>query len=575
MSQGLIRAALAIVIGVVLGLFNCVPPLSLLEAKLFDLRVYFQSQEPPEERIIAAYTSPEESYQLQQWLASLPTGAVAGIALDTPQLYVTVGPWLARWAAKRRFPVVLSSAFRYPPSVRAHQALPVAYTTHHQDLQQTLAVGFANYPPDEDGVIRQLPIQQRYYQLSGTLAAAPSFVLQAARVLEPHLAMPVGSAYIHYPGPSQVYGLLSLAELQRLPLSELQGKLLVIGDMRTLPPAATPFRSPLSIVELHAFGIASLLKNSYYRHSTGLSLLLPLAAALASYAVLQGVLRWGLLFTGAAMLTLLGSYITWSVFLFRESHLWLDLAAPLLSMTLTTVLLTVYFQRTEGRRRRRLMTTFRRHLPTSKVQALLDKQSDGLQTERRVVTVMFTDIRGFSRMGEQLPPDQVMLMLNEYLTAMTEIIFANQGTLDKYIGDGIMAVYGNIGKNNPKEDAFYAVKTALEMQTVMEQLQKKWMNQGLRPIQIRIGIHTGDAVVGYVGHPDHRELTVIGDTVNTAARIEKLNKQHHTHILMSHSTYDYVKAYVEVHPFGEEKLMGKSSSVRVYEMKGWKSGNTP
>lgn len=232
----------------------------------------------------------------------------------------------------------------------------------------------------------------------------------------------------------------------------------------------------------------------------------------------------------------------------------------------------LHFHRTEGQNLRELFSTYRHHLPDQVVRTLMEQQGDGLtQNERRIVTVMFTDIQGFSRMGEKLPPDQIIQILNEYFAAMTDIVFANKGSLDKYIGDGLMAVYGNIGSNNPRQDAHYAVKTALEMQDKMAELQKKWMKEGIRPIQIRIGINTGEALVAHVGHPRRKEVTVIGDTVNTAARIEKLNKQYHTHILISHSTYEYVKDRSEVRPLGEEQLAGKSSSVMVYELKGWKA----
>lgn len=194
-----------------------------------------------------------------------------------------------------------------------------------------------------------------------------------------------------------------------------------------------------------------------------------------------------------------------------------------------------------------------------------------IQNERKQVTVMFTDIQGFTKMGENLPPDHVMGLLNEYLSEMTDIIFENHGSLDKYIGDGIMAVYGKIGKNQPHQDAYHAVKTALEMQAKMEDLQRSWMTKKRKPFRIRIGIHSGEAVIGYVGHLAHKEITVIGDTVNTAAHLEKLSKSFQSQLLISQNTYNYVKDLVEVTERGSHELKGKTKHVKVYEVKGWKA----
>lgn len=272
-------------------------------------------------------------------------------------------------------------------------------------------------------------------------------------------------------------------------------------------------------------------------------------------------------------LTALLIYFSANTLLFGRTHIHLNLFAPLLAYSLSSLFIWIRYMQTEGKILRERFYSFRRQLPDETAKALME-QPESLINERKIVTVMFTDIRGFSRMGEMLPPDQIIQILNEYMTVMTDIVFDNKGTLDKYIGDGLMAVYGNIGRNNPKEDAYCAVKTALEMQEAMVHLQRKWMDQGMRPIQIRIGINTGDALVGYVGHPERKEMTVIGDTVNTTARIEKLNKQYHSQILISHSTYQYVKDTMEVHPIGKEKLKGKSSSVMVYEVKGWLEAHT-
>ncbi|MFN4149812.1 MAG: adenylate/guanylate cyclase domain-containing protein [Candidatus Sericytochromatia bacterium] len=157
-------------------------------------------------------------------------------------------------------------------------------------------------------------------------------------------------------------------------------------------------------------------------------------------------------------------------------------------------------------------------------------------------------------------------LLVKLLDINSFLIFENKGTLDKYTGDGVMAVFGNFGKVNIKENAIRAVKTSVEMTRDLENLQKKWIAQGLMPLQIRIGICTGEVIVGNIGSPKQMDLTVIGDTVNTAARLEKMNKQLNTTILINRTTYEYAKDIVQIHSFGEHLLKGKNRKVEIFEV---------
>ena len=173
-------------------------------------------------------------------------------------------------------------------------------------------------------------------------------------------------------------------------------------------------------------------------------------------------------------------------------------------------------------------------------------------------------------MSERLPPDEVEHILNEYLTAMTTIVFENGGTLDKYVGDAVMAVYGNVGPNNPANDASKAVNTAIQMQAKLMELRQKWLQEGKVPMQIRIGLNTGEALVGNFGSPQKMDYTVIGDTVNVASRLEGLNKEFSTNIMMSQYTYDLVKDHVQSRALGPAPVKGKSEAISVYEVIGWK-----
>ena len=551
-------------------LFSLLTPLTWLETQLFDLRSYFAGQREPSDDLILINLAETERLDLLAFLNKLPRQGCLALGLDVPGLTdLKLIHDLEQFSTSKALPVVLAATANYNAQGKMQRIQRAAPS-------EIISQGLVYYPLDRDGTIRRQTLGYRYRNTkTQSISYLPSFAYALYQQTKPSKAFKsLTQAYLFYPGPHNPYPMFTLSELKKQSPEQWKNKILVFTERGLNQRGRTPFRVAASRPELHAYAISGLIEQRLYRRSELFNAFLPLFLALAGLLALWLSLKWGWLVSSLALLTLLFSYFTLNVLIFRYLGLWLDLITPSLSLLCGSAAVMLFFHRTEGQTRRELYSTFRRHLPDQKVRALMDRQTEVLtQNERRIVTVMFTDIQGFSRMGEKLPTDQIIGILNEYLTAMTEIIFANQGTLDKYIGDGIMAVYGNIGSNNPKQDAYYAVKTALEMQTKMAELQRKWMNEGIRPIQIRIGINTGEALVGHVGHPKRKEVTVIGDTVNTSARIEKLNKQYHTHILIAHSTYEYVRDRTEVRPLGEERLQGKSSSVMVYEVRGWKGQN--
>jgi adenylate cyclase len=133
-----------------------------------------------------------------------------------------------------------------------------------------------------------------------------------------------------------------------------------------------------------------------------------------------------------------------------------------------------------------------------------------------------------------------------------------------------MAIWGNVGSSNPKTDAYKAVNTSIQMQRTLAHLREKWLSEGMVPLQIRIGINTGEALVGNFGSPQKMDYTVIGDAVNTAARLEGLNKEFNSSILISQNTYDLVKDRVNARHCGNAKVKGKEETVSVFEVLGWK-----
>lgn len=183
-----------------------------------------------------------------------------------------------------------------------------------------------------------------------------------------------------------------------------------------------------------------------------------------------------------------------------------------------------------------------------------------MQNVRREVTVLFADIRSFTALSEHMGPEEVIEMLNEYFTIMVKIVFKHQGILDKFIGDGLMAVFGMIGDRG--NAALDAVSAALDMRLAQAEFMDRRQQEGKRSFEIGIGINTGEAVVGNVGSQNRSDFTVIGDTVNVGARLEQMAKGHE--IIVGEKTYHYCKDDVHMEFRGDIKVKNRTGLVACF-----------
>ena len=188
----------------------------------------------------------------------------------------------------------------------------------------------------------------------------------------------------------------------------------------------------------------------------------------------------------------------------------------------------------------------------------------GLGGKKAVVTVLFADIRGFTSMSETMSAQQVSEILNEYFTEMEPIITRYNGIINKFIGDAVMAIFGEPIQD--KNHASNAVKCGYEMLLKVKELQKKWADEGKPKIEIGIGINTGEVFVGNIGSENRMEYTVIGDTVNLASRLESYNKIYKTKMLISSSTYEATKSILDVIKISDVEIRGKSHKMDIYEV---------
>ena len=215
------------------------------------------------------------------------------------------------------------------------------------------------------------------------------------------------------------------------------------------------------------------------------------------------------------------------------------------------------------RERERLLISFTRYVSQHIMESILKSEDQiKLSGERRKVTVLFSDIRNFTTFSEKHDPEQVVLLLNEYFSAMVEIIFRNQGILDKFLGDGIMVEFG-VPLDDPHQES-NAVKTAIEMREEVARLCAKWASEGKPTIDIGIGIHTGFAVIGNIGSEKRVEYTAIGDAVNVAARIEQLTKELKTPLLISETTVEAIKENFNFKSLGLQEIRGRTETITVY-----------
>jgi adenylate cyclase len=212
--------------------------------------------------------------------------------------------------------------------------------------------------------------------------------------------------------------------------------------------------------------------------------------------------------------------------------------------------------------RDRVKTTFAHYVSHQVMDSILSSGTEvKLSGDRRRVTVLFCDIRGFSTISEKLAPEKVVMLLNDYFEAMVEVIFRHNGTLDKFIGDGIMVIFGA-----PEDDVYqeeHALRAAIEMQRELHKLAEKWAPQGIG-IRIGIGINSGPAVVGNIGSSRRMDYTAIGDTVNLASRLESASKDLGVGIVISEYTYNAVRGAFRFREMGSVQVRGRTEPVLTY-----------
>jgi adenylate cyclase len=325
-----------------------------------------------------------------------------------------------------------------------------------------------------------------------------------------------------------------------------------------------PFPSgDISGPEVHANVVDALLSSrSIERAPPWLTLTLVIAAVVIVGVAGSFLNAW---LTGAVALVAATLFGWQSVALFARGT-WIPVTVPLLALVFAFVgdLAWKYF--VEGREKRQVKKLFSRYVSKDVYDQLVANPSlAALGGARRHMTVLFSDIRGFTTMSEKGTPEDVVAQLNQLFTRMVAVVFSHRGTVDKFVGDMVMALYG--APLDDEDHAEHAVQTALAMIETLQEMNQEWARDGKPQLDIGIGINTGDMIAGNVGSETIMSYTVIGDAVNLGARLESLNKEYGTRIIISEATRERLKGRYDIHPLGDVIVKGKSKPVAIFEVK--------
>jgi len=462
-----------------------------------------------------------------------------------------------------------------------------------ETVAQGMSEGFFNVFPDVDGVVRKVPLLMTMDGLP-----YPSLALESARIglmeenlvihAEPTLrdgrrsllGLSLGQRFIptnergqltvNFRGPAYTFPYVSAGDVLRGEnLAVFQGKIVLLGTSAAglLDLRATPFGQVFPGVEIHANVIDNLLVGDPMVHDVyteiGITWLIIIGGGLLLVALLA---YGGPLVGGLGTLLLTGGLVAGNYFFFFLNQQLLGVVYPLFTLLAIFMVVTLFNYFFEGRQKRFISKAFSQYVPPELVEEMAARPDDlALGGETRQMTVLFSDVRGFTTISEGLDATELTRLMNEMLTPMTRIIHQHRGTIDKYMGDAIMAFWG---APLPDEDhARHGLEAGLAMVAAIPGIQEKFRARGWPPIRIGVGINSGPMNVGNMGSEFRMAYTVLGDAVNLGSRLEGLTKQYGVDIMVSEYTRDLVPdfAYREL---DRVRVKGKDKPVAVFEPLG-------
>jgi len=347
--------------------------------------------------------------------------------------------------------------------------------------------------------------------------------------------------------------------------AHFRGKIVFVGTTAAglSDVFAVPVPGKMPGMQVHASVLDNVLSNRFMAPAPGWAgLLLVLASGLAASL---GIARFGV-WRGVASALLLAVLLAAAAYALFGRGTWLRLTEPFLATALAAFGGVAHQYLVEDREKRKVKGLFSRYVSRDVCEQLMaDPSKARLGGGRRRMSVLFSDIRGFTTFSEGGEPEEVVRQLNEYFSRMVDVVFAHRGTLDKFVGDAVMALFG--APLDDADHADHAVSAALAMIDELAALNARWTAEGRPSLAIGIGINSGDMVAGNIGSSSIMSYTVIGDAVNLGARLESLNKEYGTSIIVSEATKALLKRRYDMHALGDVVVKGKTRPVAIYEVR--------
>ncbi|GAQ95233.1 adenylate cyclase [Thermodesulfovibrio aggregans] len=492
-------------------------------------------------------------------------------------------------------PVVLSREKRdfdekYAQKISYQTQIPLKYEYNSiifpiEELKLSAKnLGNVSILPDEDGIYRHMPLffKVKEYVIPAFVVSyfidKNQILVKNNEILINNSPIPLnnGSLLLKYSSDKNPFTVFSFVEILGASTSGdkklkdfFKGKTVFIGltaaglfDLKS-----TPVSSKTPGVFIHATAFENLINKNFIKIIPDffIFVLLFLISLTIPYTFLkQHSMKINLL----VFLCLLIFLISASVILFRFS-LYLQLLPPFLSLIFSSIITLLYSYATEGKERKFIKRTFSQYMDKKIVDYLLEHpESITPGGQKKTATVFFADIAGFTSISEKLSPEDTAMMLHRVLNSLTSVVIKYGGVVDKYIGDCIMAFWGVPLKTD--SDEINACRAALECIHSIEELNKEFLKEGMPPVKIRIGIHTGDVIAGNIGSDRLFNYTVIGDTVNIASRLESVNKFFKTNIIISEETYSKTSDIFLARELGVITVKGRVKPLKIFEILGEK-----
>lgn len=423
-----------------------------------------------------------------------------------------------------------------------------------EELRSGSIVGFVNTKPERDSVVRTAELKRSNLAAFDTVLAGSN--------------APINSVRIYFHGPAKTYTTLSYNDVYsgNIPNELFANKTILVGT--SAAGLGDTYQTPFGAmpgVEIHANTIETLRSGTFLTYASPLvvyiSFFLISLITLLLVIMVRSVLRLSLSLFGVFAGLMITAYLAFSVNIIIP-HLYLFIL-----FFGTTGLLLVLQYLFESKEKSFIRNSFSQYVAPEVISELYDSPEKlSLGGETRELTILFSDIRGFTTISEQLNPQQLMTQLNEYLEEMSEAIMQNRGLVDKYIGDAVMAFWGAPLEN--RRHAIDACESVLVMMKALKKLNLKWREEDRPEFQIGVGVSTGDVVVGNMGSRRRFNYSIIGDEVNFSARIEGLTKQYGVECLIGETTYKAIMNEPHLHTRELDDVMvkGKVEPRKIYQL---------